>query len=431
MLSYSQHTSYLTTSDFYAEEAATTPIADYEDVNAKPKKTELLKTILHDNYDSTIRPRGINGSGPVEVILGIYLRSIQNVDDIKMRYSVQMTLWQEWVDPRFMHCHYILYIQILYHHSFCDSDRLKYSHIQSNIDYLQLVGDKIWVPDIFFKNENSGYLHELMVPNLYTRLSPNGKILQSYRISMVLSCPMNLRAYPLDVQECPINISSYGWTTKDVLLTWRNDTPITLASGFNTPRFTLKDWYPTTCTNVVTTGTYSCLLLQIIFAREFGFYLIQIYFPCSMLVIVSWVSFWLEPTAVEARVSLGVTTILTIVTQTYGINQNAPPASYAKALDVWTAFCMGMVFSALLEFSSVNYVCHVQWVKAKKQLAQHKKDKEEIQNEEAKLLSQSLVKGKRIDRISRIVFPIIFATFNAVYWYYYLVHNDYKVDHAH
>lgn len=51
-----------------------------------------------------------------------------------------------------------------------------------------------------------------------------------------------------------------------------------------------------------------------------------------MLSLVSWVTFWLEPTAVEARVSLGVTTILAIVTQTYGINQSAPPASYGKLL---------------------------------------------------------------------------------------------------
>jgi len=70
--SNSQNNQYSTTTkDLYREESATTPIADYEDVNAKPKKKEILDTVLHENnYDSTIRPPGINGSGPVEVVIG-------------------------------------------------------------------------------------------------------------------------------------------------------------------------------------------------------------------------------------------------------------------------------------------------------------------------------------------------------------------------
>lgn len=52
-------------------------------------------------------------------------------------------------------------------------------------------------------------------------------------------------------------------------------------------------------------GEYSCLKVDLLFKREFSYYLIQIYIPCCMLVIVSWVSFWLDQSAVPARVSLG------------------------------------------------------------------------------------------------------------------------------
>ena len=51
-----------------------------------------------------------------------------------------------------------------------------------------------------------------------------------------------------------------------------------------------------------------------------------------MLVIVSWVSFWLDANAVPARVSLGVTTLLTMATQTTGINNSLPPVSYTKVI---------------------------------------------------------------------------------------------------
>ncbi|KAF4517016.1 hypothetical protein B566_EDAN009690 [Ephemera danica] len=99
----------------------------------------------------------------------------------------------------------------------------------------------------------------------------------------------------------------------------------------------------------------TCLKVDLLFKREFSYYLIQIYIPCCMLVIVSWVSFWLDQGAVPARVSLGVTTLLTMATQTSGINASLPPVSYTKAIDVWTGVCLTFVFGALLEFALVNY----------------------------------------------------------------------------
>ena len=82
-----------------------------------------------------------------------------------------------------------------------------------------------------------------------------------------------------------------------------------------------------------------------------------------MLVIVSWVSFWLDPNAVPARVSLGVTTLLTMSTQTASINNSLPPVAYTKAIDVWSNICVSYVFLALLEYALVNYAArsdHVQ-----------------------------------------------------------------------
>ena len=84
--------------------------------------------------------------------------------------------------------------------------------------------------------------------------------------------------------------------------------------------------------------------MDLTFKREFSYYLLTIYVPCCMLVIVSWVSFWLDPNAVPARVSLGVTTLLTMSTQTASINNSLPPVAYTKAIDVWT----GVSFLAIL-----------------------------------------------------------------------------------
>ena len=80
------------------------------------------------------------------------------------------------------------------------------------------------------------------------------------------------------------------------------------------------------------TGEYSCLTVDLVFKRQFSYYLITIYVPGCMLVIVSWVNFWLDPKAVPARVALGVTTLLTMSTQVSIIFISSSPTSTARIL---------------------------------------------------------------------------------------------------
>ena len=53
--------------------------------------------------------------------------------------------------------------------------------------------------------------------------------------------------------------------------------------------------------------------------------------------MVSWVSFWIDPNAVPGRVTLGVTTLLTLTTLASGVRQSLPPVSYIK---VGEAVCL-------------------------------------------------------------------------------------------
>ena len=46
-------------------------------------------------------------------------------------------------------------------------------------------------------------------------------------------------------------------------------------------------------------GEYSCLQVDLMFARQLSFFLVTIYVPCSMTVTVSWFSFWLDHKAVS------------------------------------------------------------------------------------------------------------------------------------
>ena len=95
-------------------------------------------------------------------------------------------------------------------------------------------------------------------------------------------------------------------------------------------------------------GNYSRLACEIQFVRSMGYYLIQIYIPSSLIVVISWVSFWLNRGATPARVGLGVTTVLTMTTLISSTNSALPKISYVKSIDVYLAACFFMVFASLL-----------------------------------------------------------------------------------
>src|SRR6218665_1833568 len=74
------------------------------------------------------------------------------------------------------------------------------------LNYNQL--DRIWIPDLFVRNLKSGLAHTITVPNRMLRLSPDGTIFYTQRLSLTLSCTMNLERYPMDNQTCYIELGS-------------------------------------------------------------------------------------------------------------------------------------------------------------------------------------------------------------------------------
>jgi len=79
-----------------------------------------------------------------------------------------------------------------------------------------------------------------------------------------------------------------------------------------------------------------------------------------------------------------------------------------------------MVFSALLQFSIINYIHHFEWkTKAKKYLGDLS-DGEMRMKKELILQEKSHRKAKRIDFVSKVAFPAVFLSFNIIYWTYYL-----------
>jgi len=102
------------------------------------------------------------------------------------------------------------------------------------------------------------------------------------------------------------------------------------------------------------------LEIRFVLSRDIGYFVIQVYVPSVLVVVLSWVSFWLNVEGSPARVSLGLLTVLTTTTMSAGARASLPRVSYIKAVDVWMTICLLFVFASLIEYAVVNVLARRQ-----------------------------------------------------------------------
>ncbi|XP_051992862.1 glycine receptor subunit alpha-3-like isoform X2 [Xyrauchen texanus] len=390
-------------------------------------------------YDARIRP---NFKGPpVNVSCNIFINSFGSIAETTMDYRVNIFLRQQWNDPRLAYSEYP----------------------DDSLDLDPSMLDSIWKPDLFFANEKGAHFHEVTTDNKLLRIFKNGNVLYSIRLTLTLSCPMDLKNFPMDVQTCIMQLESFGYTMNDLIFEWQAKGPVQVADGLTLPQFILKDESDLRyCTKHYNTGKFTCIEVRFHLERQMGYYLIQMYIPSLLIVILSWVSFWINMDAAPARVALGITTVLTMTTQSSGSRTSLPKVSYVKAIDIWMAVCLLFVFSALLEYAAVNFVSrqHKELLRFRQRRKKSGKG-EDVQESQLSFTPNAgkdgavpkaennaattpskpahaagksheemrklfIDRAKRIDTVSRAGFPLAFLFFNIFYWVLYKIlrHED-------
>uniref|UniRef100_H3BZV3 Gamma-aminobutyric acid type A receptor subunit beta3 n=1 Tax=Tetraodon nigroviridis TaxID=99883 RepID=H3BZV3_TETNG len=406
---------------------------------------------LLKGYDIRLRPDF--GGPPVAVGMSIDVASIDMVSEVNMDYTLTMYFQQYWRDKR-----------------------LAYVGIPLNLTLDNRVADQLWVPDTYFLNDKKSFVHGVTVKNRMIRLHPDGTVLYGLRITTTAACMMDLRRYPLDEQNCTLEIESYGYTTDDIEFYWKGgEIAVTGVTRIELPQFSIVD-YKLVSRNVVfsTAGAYPRLSLSFKLKRNIGYFILQTYMPSILITILSWVSFWINYDASAARVALGITTVLTMTTINTHLRETLPKIPYVKAIDMYLMGCFVFVFLALLEYAFVNYIFFGRGPQMQKKLAEKaqkavnnrgKFDKPKEANCKASSLKISnqgrrnsrvwdskpgyegrtcsptaairqpawkrprlkikipdLTDVNAIDRWSRIIFPFTFSLFNVIYWLYYFIY---------
>ncbi|KAM9848999.1 gamma-aminobutyric acid receptor subunit beta-3 isoform 2-T2 [Aulostomus maculatus] len=319
-----------------------------QSVNEPGNMSFVKETVdkLLKGYDIRLRPDF--GGPPVAVGMSIDVASIDMVSEVNMDYTLTMYFQQYWRDKR-----------------------LAYVGIPLNLTLDNRVADQLWVPDTYFLNDKKSFVHGVTVKNRMIRLHPDGTVLYGLRITTTAACMMDLRRYPLDEQNCTLEIESYGYTTDDIEFYWMGgETAVTGVTRIELPQFSIVDYKLVSRNVVFSTGAYPRLSLSFKLKRNIGYFILQTYMPSILITILSWVSFWINYDASAARVALGITTVLTMTTINTHLRETLPKIPYVKAIDMYLMGCFVFVFLALLEYAFVNYIFFGRGPQMQKKLAE-------------------------------------------------------------
>ncbi|KAK3108581.1 hypothetical protein FSP39_011219 [Pinctada imbricata] len=314
------------------------------------------------------------------------------VEENELSYSMQCYLRQSWYD-----------------------DRLKFD--LENLTQVTLSNSflkDIWKPNTYFLNGRRSIQPNITVPNVFVRISSNGSVYMSRRLTIQAICPMQLMDYPMDRPVCPLKLGGYGYTTRDIIYEWAHGNDHSV--------------------DVYDDVTMSQFDIDVIRANN--------------------------KTKID---QFGVTTILS--TAAIGLIQRdgLPRVPYATALDVYLNVCIVYNLAAMIQYAAVNYFTKIMAKEGGKETAEDSQEQSPMLLAPHTLVipdprgkSDSLNSRQRrqrcgnlfwkclvgnfryrqdriqnadveagnsvskIDITSRYLFPASFALFHIVYWSWYL-----------
>ncbi|XP_061660582.1 uncharacterized protein LOC133492433 isoform X7 [Syngnathoides biaculeatus] len=174
---------------------------DYKLKKQDSTKTLLIKTeqlLRIEEHDFAMRP-GFGGAA-IPVGIDVQVESIDSISEVNMDFTMTLYLRHYWKDERL---------------AFPSRNN------QSRTFDSRLV-KKIWVPDVFFAHSKRSFIHDTTMENIMLRVYPDGNILYSVRVTVTSLCSMDFSSFPLDSQNCSLELESYAYNENDLMLYWKN-----------------------------------------------------------------------------------------------------------------------------------------------------------------------------------------------------------------
>jgi hypothetical protein len=282
--------------------------------------TGLMVAVLSLSFSSSVQAdvKVIQPPSPsVEVKVGTYLIDLLKIDDVEQLFNADVIVRIEWQDKRLVNGSGMARTMPL---------------------------DAVWNPQMIVANLRNVKTH---LPDV-VEVSPEGVVTYRQRMIGDFTARLDLREFPKDQQRLGIQVIAQGYTPEEVYFvhdknfTGRSE-ELTISDWAIGDVVVLRDDY-----EIPRIGKLAGVNMEFDAKRHVNYYFATIFASAVIIGCMAWMVFWLPLEAINPRVSISVTSMLTLIAHRFVAGSKLPKLAYLTNMDYFLLSCTIMVLLGLI-----------------------------------------------------------------------------------
>ena len=187
-------------------------------------------------------------------------------------------------------------------------------------------------------------------------ISPDGEVIYHQRLWGSFSQPLELRDFPFDKQRFEIQLGNINFGSQKFNLMISPESGI--SESLSIPDWEVLQWKFTA--EDLRFGNESTRLSGMVFSveakRDTNYFKYKVILPLVMIVMMSWLVFWIDPSMAASQISVAVTAMLTMIAYRFALAGMLPRLPFLTTLDFFVMASTIMVFFAMVEVVYTTYL---------------------------------------------------------------------------
>jgi hypothetical protein len=264
--------------------------------------------------------RPASGQGPTRVVVAVYISDVNGINSAEQNFTANVYMEYRWMDETLAHPGPGIIVKNL---------------------------TDVWHPQIQIINQQK---ISKTFPEVVT-VSPNGEVIYRQRVWGDFSQPLKLQEFPFDRQVFNIHLVAVQHSPEQVALVPSPDITYGIAETLSVTDWKVVGWNAEVLPYkpIPVRGEMASILFSFTAQRQIGYFILKIIIPLVLIVMMSWVVFWIDPKEAGIQFSVSITSMLTLIAYRFAVGAFLPEISYMTRLDVFILMSTILVFTSLIE----------------------------------------------------------------------------------